>query len=188
MDEAHNLPDRIRKGLERTLTKQIVMHGRFEVEEFMGYIQSKSEEKIWEWLLKSFKKLEKNMVTYFEKWNRGVEINKKEILESLDRATVVAEGYIPVTFVFENNDLLTITTLNKDVGGGKEEIGIKILGVEAGEIKGFKASFNPNFLIQGIEVLEGNTVYMRFSGNEKPVVIQGNVENYKYLLMPVRST
>ena len=117
-----------------------------------------------------------------------VEINKKEILESLDRATVVAEGYIPVTFVFENNDLLTITTLNKDVGGGKEEIGIKILGVETGEIKGFKASFNPNFLIQGIEVLEGNTVYMRFSGNEKPVVIQGDVENYKYLLMPVRST
>ena len=75
----------------------------------------------------------------------------------------MAEGYIPVTFVFENNDLLTITTLNKDVGGGKEEIGIKILGVETGEIKGFKASFNPNFLIQGIEVLEGNTVYMRFS-------------------------
>ena len=117
-----------------------------------------------------------------------VEINKKEILESLDRATVVAEGYIPVTFVFENNDLLTITTLNKDVGGGKEEIGIKIFGVETGDIKGFKASFNPNFLIQGIEVLEGNTVYMRFSGNEKPVVIQGDVENYKYLLMPVRST
>ena len=60
--------------------------------------------------------------------------------------------------------------------------------METGEIKGFKASFNPNFLIQGIEVLEGNTVYMRFSGNEKPVVIQGDVENYKYLLMPVRST
>ena len=78
VDEAHNLPDRIRKGLERTLTKQIVIHGRFEVEEFMGYVQSKSEEKIWEWLLKSFKKLEKNMATYFEKWNRGVEINKKE--------------------------------------------------------------------------------------------------------------
>ena len=78
VDEAHNLPDRIRKGLERTLTKQIVMHGRFEVEEFMGYIQSKSEEKVWEWLLKSFKKLEKYMAIYFEKWSRGTEINKKE--------------------------------------------------------------------------------------------------------------
>ena len=93
-----------------------------------------------------------------------------------------------VTFVFEEDNLLKITSLNKDVGGGKEEIGVKILGVETGDIKGFRASFNPNFLIQGIEVLEGNTVYMRFSGNEKPVVIQGDVENYKYLLMPVRSS
>ena len=44
----------------------------------MGYIQSKSEEKIVEWLLKSFKKLEKNMAIYFEKWSRGVEINKRK--------------------------------------------------------------------------------------------------------------
>ena len=49
-------------------------------------------------------------------------------------------------------------------------------------------SFNPNFLIQGIEVLEGNKVYIRFSGNEKPVVVQGESENYKYLLMPVRAS
>ncbi len=78
VDEAHNLPDRIRKGLERTLTKQMVIHGRFEIEEFMGYVQSKSEEKIWEWVMKSFKRLEKNISTHFEKWNREIESNKKE--------------------------------------------------------------------------------------------------------------
>ncbi len=48
-------------------------------------------------------------------------------------------------------------------------------------------SFNPHYFMQGIEVLDGETVYIRFSGNEKPVVIQGEVENYKYLLMPVRT-
>ena len=116
------------------------------------------------------------------------EVNKNEILECLDRSTVVAEGYIPVTFIFENNDLLKITTLNKDVGGGNEELKVKILGVETGDIDGFQMSFNPSFLIQGIEVLEGNKAYFRFSGNEKPVVIQGDSENYKYLLMPVRSS
>ena len=112
------------------------------------------------------------------------EVDKKEILESLDRSTVVAEGYIPVTFIFENNEKLTITTLNKDVGGGNESLNIKILGVETGDINGFQMSFNPNFLIQGIEVLEGNNVYIRFSGNEKPVVVQGESENYKYLFNP----
>tara|TARA_Y100001933_G_scaffold56829_1_gene56658 strand:- start:580 stop:1695 length:1116 start_codon:yes stop_codon:yes gene_type:complete len=116
------------------------------------------------------------------------EVNKNEILECLDRSTVVAEGYIPVTFIFENNDLLKITTLNKDVGGGNEELKVKILGVETGDIDGFQMSFNPSFLIQGIEVLEGNKAYFRFSGNEKPVVIQGDSENYKYLLMPVRAS
>ena len=44
-----------------------------------------------------------------------------------------------------------------------------------------------NYLIQGIEVLEGNKAYLRFSGNDKPAVIQGEEEHYKYLLMPVRT-
>ena len=110
-----------------------------------------------------------------------------EILESLDRATVVAEGFIPVKIVLSDNETLNITTVNKDIGGGNEEVSVKTLGVELGDISGFEMSFNPNYFMQGIEVLDGETVYIRFSGNEKPVVIQGEVENYKYLLMPVRT-
>ncbi len=117
----------------------------------------------------------------------SIEVNKTEILESLDRATVVAEGFIPVNMMLTNNETLKITTVNKDIGGGKEEVSIKVLGLETGDLTGFEMSFNPNYLIQGIEVLDGETVYIRFSGNEKPVVIQGEEETYKYLLMPVRT-
>jgi len=117
----------------------------------------------------------------------SIEVKKREILESLDRATVVAEGFIPVKLVLENNDTLKITTVNKDIGGGNEEVSIKTLGVDLDDLSGFEMSFNPNYFMQGIEVLDGETVYIRFSGNEKPVVIQGEVEDYKYLLMPVRT-
>ncbi len=117
----------------------------------------------------------------------SIEVNKTEILESLDRATVVAEGFIPVNMLLTNNETLKITTINKDIGGGNEEVSIKVLGLETGDLTGFEMSFNPNYLIQGIEVLDGETVYIRFSGNEKPVVIQGEEETYKYLLMPVRT-
>ena len=117
----------------------------------------------------------------------SIEVNKTEILESLDRATVVAEGFIPVNMLLTNNETLKITTVNKDIGGGKEEVSIKVLGLETGDLTGFEMSFNPNYLIQGIEVLDGETVYIRFSGNEKPVVIQGEEETYRYLLMPVRT-
>ncbi len=117
-----------------------------------------------------------------------IQVNKKEILESLDRATVVAEGFIPVNILLSNNETLKITTVNKDIGGGSEEVSIKILGLETGDLTGFEMSFNPSYLIQGIDVLEGETAYIRFSGNEKPVVIQGEEETYRYLLMPVRTS
>ena len=116
-----------------------------------------------------------------------IEVKKSEILESLDRATVVAEGFIPVKIVLSDSETLNITTVNKDIGGGNEEVSIKTLGVDVEDVSGFEMSFNPTYFMQGIEVLDGDTVYIRFSGNEKPVVIQGDVENYKYLLMPVRT-
>ena len=98
----------------------------------------------------------------------------------------MAEGFIPVKLEVTDTETLKITTINKDIGGGTEEVSIKTLGLEVGDVSGFTMSFNPNYLIQGIEVLDGNTVYMRFSGNEKPVVIQGEHETFRYLLMPVR--
>ena len=118
----------------------------------------------------------------------SIEVKKTEILESLDRATVVAEGFIPVKIILENNETLKITTVNKDIGGGNEEVAVKTLGVNLESISGFEMSFNPNYFMQGIEVLDGEMVYISFSGNEKPVVIQGEVENYKYLLMPERTS
>ena len=81
-----------------------------------------------------------------------IEVKKSEILESLDRATVVAEGFIPVKIVLSDNETLNITTVNKDIGGGNEEVSVKTLGVELGDISGFEMSFNPNYFMQGIEV------------------------------------
>ncbi len=139
----------------------------------------------------SLRKLEGNFPEYENLFPKetlfSIEVKKTEILESLDRATVVAEGFIPVKIILENNETLKITTVNKDIGGGNEEVAVKILGVNLESLSGFEMSFNPNYFMQGIEVLDGETVYIRFSGNEKPVVIQGEVENYKYLLMPVRT-
>ena len=127
--------------------------------------------------------------TLFPKENLfSIEVDKRSILESLDRSTVVAEGFIPVTLKVIDENTLNISSTNKDIGGGNEVVDIKILGLEVGDVSGFMMSFNPNYLIQGIEVLEGNKAYLRFSGNDKPAVIQGEEENYKYLLMPVRTS
>ena len=117
----------------------------------------------------------------------SIEVDKKKILESLDRSTVVAEGFIPVTLKVVDENTLNIFSTNKDIGGGVEEIDVKILGLDVGDVSDFKISFNPNYLIQGIEVLDGGKAFLRFSGNDKPAVIQGEEEAYQYLLMPVRT-
>jgi DNA polymerase-3 subunit beta len=139
----------------------------------------------------SVRKLEGKFPEYkalFPKENLfSLEVDKKTILDSLDRSTVVAEGFIPVSLKVIDENNLHIYSTNKDIGGGVEEVDINILGLDVGDVSNFEISFNPNYLIQGIEVLEGSKVYLRFSGNDKPAVIQGEEEKYKYLLMPVRT-
>ena len=67
----------------------------------------------------------------------SIEVDKKSILESLDRSTVVAEGFIPVTLKVVDDKTLNISSTNKDIGGGNEVVDIKILGLEVGDISGF---------------------------------------------------
>ena len=117
----------------------------------------------------------------------SIEIDKEKIMEALDRSSVVAEGYIPINLSF-SKDSLVITSLNQDIGGGKEEVPCSFLGVEIKEVEKFEMSFNPTYLMDAISVLLGSKVYFRFSGNQKPLLIQGETDNYQHLLMPVRST
>ncbi len=116
----------------------------------------------------------------------SIEVKKEKILEALDRSSVVAEGYIPVQISFSNK-ILKITSSNQDVGGGKEEVPCEFLGVDVKEVETFEMSFNPTYLMEAIGALVGEKVYLRFSGNQKPLLIQGETDNYKHLLMPVRA-
>lgn len=115
----------------------------------------------------------------------SVEVNKETILEALDRSAVVAEGYIPIQISFSDKTL-KITSSNQDIGGGKEEVGCVFLGVDVKEVENFEMSFNPTYLMEAIGVLVGEKVYLRFSGNQKPLLVQGETDSYKHLLMPVR--
>lgn len=117
----------------------------------------------------------------------SIETEKEKIMEALDRSSVVAEGYIPVKISFLEKSL-KITSVNQDIGGGKEEVPCKFLGVDLKDVEKFEMSFNPTYLMEAINVLTGNKVYFRFSGNQKPLLIQGEKDNYQHLLMPVRSS
>ena len=109
------------------------------------------------------------------------DVNKPEmIMLGILALLIILFGFYPVPLM---------ETLNVSVDNliNNYETDIKILGLEVGDVTDFQISFNPNYLIQGIEVLDGNKAFLRFSGNDKPAVIQGEEETYQYLLMPVRT-
>jgi DNA excision repair protein ERCC-2 len=77
VDEAHNLPSRIRTGLERRLTTRILQHARFELEEFIDEMGSKAQDS-WKWAMKTFKKFEQVMTKKFNEWRSEIESGKNE--------------------------------------------------------------------------------------------------------------
>ena len=78
VDEAHNLPSRIRTGLERRLTTRILQFARFELEEFIDERGQKSQDS-WRWALNTFKKFEQIMIKKFDEWGNRTEPGKNEM-------------------------------------------------------------------------------------------------------------
>ena len=72
IDEAHNLPDRIRRGLERRLTPEMVRNAGFEMEEYAGTnveLGSDSSDTII-WALEVLKMLRSKVVVLFRELNQ----------------------------------------------------------------------------------------------------------------------
>ncbi len=77
VDEAHNLPRRIRTGLERRLTKRILQHARFELEEYIDEMGETVQDS-WKWAMSTFKKFEQIMVKKFNEWRGEIDKGKNE--------------------------------------------------------------------------------------------------------------
>ena len=73
VDEAHNLPDRVRMGLERGLTPTIVRNSIFEVEEMLGEMKKDGTSSDLEiaskaWTLQVLKDLRPRLARLFDDW------------------------------------------------------------------------------------------------------------------------
>ena len=88
-------------------------------------------------------------------------------------------------YQFGDSSLLLLN--QKCNGMYKSKSSCVVLGVDVKEVDKFTMSFNPTYLMEGITATSGSKVYLRFSGNQKPLLIQGELDEYKHLLMPVKN-
>ena len=96
VDEAHNLPDRIRMSMERVVTPIIVRNAAMELEEFMGSLENiamrnttNSPTKLLEdvsWCFEIIKLLRINMVNYFKTLHDKIN-DDEELLIKIDDFT-----------------------------------------------------------------------------------------------------
>ena len=108
-----------------------------------------------------------------------VKINKKELLNCIDRATLlVKEGDKKPIIINIQDDSMELK-IKSQLGTMDEEIIIEKEG------KDLLIGFNPKFLIDALRVIDDEEVTLYFMNAKAPCFIKDERESYIYLILPV---
>jgi len=109
-----------------------------------------------------------------------VTIEREGLLQSVRRAALVtSEQSNSIKLCFEKNRL-EIVTETPDVGEAREKIPIKYGG------NNVAISFNPEYLVDALKVLETDEIYFELSDELSPGVIKAD-HPFLYVIMPLRT-
>ena len=75
---------------------------------------------------------------------------------------------------------LTVSAQTPDVGEASEALPVPFQG------EPFEIGFNPEFLRDGVESVDGDTVKLRLISSLRPGLLQGEDGSFWYLIMPIR--
>ena len=108
-----------------------------------------------------------------------IEVNKRELLDCIDRATLfVKEGNKnPVIFDIKEGSLKI--NIVSPVGKMNEEIDINKEGSD------IRIGFDAKFLIDALRVIDDETISMYYINAKAPCTIKDDKGNYIYLILPV---
>jgi DNA polymerase-3 subunit beta len=107
-------------------------------------------------------------------------VSREALLEGVRRVKLLAREATPVRLAM-TSDGLDLVAVTQDVGQAHESIDAKYEGSE------LTVAFNPDYLLQGIEVLPGDEVLIETVDSLKPALVRSPEHpEFLYLLMPVR--
>jgi DNA polymerase-3 subunit beta len=107
-------------------------------------------------------------------------VSREALLEGVRRVRLLAREATPVRLSM-TTDGLELVAVTQDVGQAHESLDAKYEGSE------LTVAFNPDYLLQGIEVLPGDEVVIESVDSLKPALVRSPEHpEFLYLLMPVR--
>ena len=111
-----------------------------------------------------------------------VTVNKRELLECIDRATLlIKEGDKKPIIINIMDDVMELK-INSTIGSMNEDIDISKQG------KDLVIGFNPKFMIDALKVIDDEEIDIYLVNPKAPCFIRNIQEKYIYLILPVNFT
>lgn len=108
-----------------------------------------------------------------------LDINNRELLEVINRSTLLVKEGDKKPIVFDINDNTASLSIRSTIGSMKEDLDIEKTG------KDIKIGFNPKFLIDALRVIDDETVSLYMVNPKAPLIIKNEEGSYLYLILPV---
>lgn len=112
-------------------------------------------------------------------YDTKVKINKKELLNCIDRATLFVKEGDKKPIIINIGDEIMELKIKSQIGSMNEEIMISKEG------KDLLIGFNPKFLIDALRVIDEEEVTLYLMNAKAPCFIKDEEESYIYLVLPV---
>src|SRR5579862_257762 len=114
-----------------------------------------------------------------EQFEHEVLLPREEILDVVRRVSLMAQRNSPIRLRFAEGEL-SVSAITQDVGEARESLPAPY-NADALEI-----GFNAEFLRDGLESIEAESVKFNLISPLRPAVLEGDTDDYVYLIMPIR--
>jgi DNA polymerase-3 subunit beta len=114
-----------------------------------------------------------------ESFEHELNLPREELLDVVRRVSVMAQRNAPIRMRFAEGEL-TVSAQTQDVGEARESLPAPF------SADPLEIGFNPEFLRDGIDSVEGDEVRLKLISSLRPAVIQGDSDDFSYLIMPIR--
>src|SRR5215210_3614742 len=114
-----------------------------------------------------------------EAFDHELSLPREELLDVVRRVSVMAQRNSPLRLRFADGEL-TVSAQTQDIGEARESLPAEFAG------EPLEIGFNAEFLRDGVESIAGEQLRLKLISPLRPAVMQGEDENFLYLIMPIR--
>jgi DNA polymerase III subunit beta len=114
-----------------------------------------------------------------ETFDHELSLPREELLDVVRRVAVMAQRNSPLRLRFADGEL-TVSAQTQDVGEARESLPVAFNG------EPLEIGFNAEFLRDGVESVVGEQLRMKLISPLRPAVLQGDADDFLYLIMPIR--